>query len=358
MKNTKIFTSVAFGLTVAASAGMFVGCEGDPSAPRRPRTALHPMTPDEKARDNAEKRELESPNRQYPSDGKEFPGASQATPPLAPGSAGGSEEEQTVITANAVAASGGNLSRAVPTNGSSGLFPDNRYDRNLYNNGPLPHLPENPGSEPMVGSTQVPLTDLQIDHSWGQVIVLKNATQRNWPTTQTQYLSANVKHNPVYFTSWQNSTWIPKVDTRGDSKDFFDNLKYRLLVPPNDGSYRSDWINFFYDVPWSYVQIPVTLGRMFFEGPLSQVTSQRLGWDPNYFGYLPVEGTIVPRPVTGVIKWDYPFLYMTAEELTKLPATGVIVPTPGITPSPLGLPPAGTATMPRSEPPSATPGLR
>ncbi|MCL2648295.1 MAG: hypothetical protein FWD61_15010 [Phycisphaerales bacterium] len=351
----KRITSVALGLVLAANAGMLANCEGDPSAPRRPRTQLNPMAPDEKARDNAEKRELETPAREFPTSGKEFPGASQAAP---------SEGDGTVLTANAVAASrrgGGNLSTPTSTNGSSGRFPENRYNRDWYNNGPIPHLPENPGSEPMAGSTQVPLSDLQIDHSWGQVMVLKDTPHRNWPTTQTVYMAANTKYNPVYFTTWLNRPATPRDDAHkyvNDVEDVLKNIQHGLAGPQSDGTYRGDMVNLLYDVPWFYVQIPVTFGRMFYEGPLSQVTGQRLGWDPNYFSSLPTNGIIVPQPVTGVIKWDYSFLYMTAEQLTKLPATGVIVPTPGIIPAPLGLPPAGTTTMPRSEPPSATPGLK
>jgi len=313
-------TNIVLALAVAVSVGVLGGCESDPSAPKRPRTYLSPVSPDEKAKENAQKRELETPNREVPN-GKEFPGAS---------SVGGTP----IITAGVVAK---DLSAPIPTNGSSGRFPENRYENNWYT-GLLPHLPEDPGSEPMTGSTRAPLSDQWIDHSWGQVMTLKDVPRRNWPAITANYLAANVKYNPVYFTTLQN----------------------RLPVRQNDGSYKGDWINVLYEVPWSFAQILVTPGYMFWENPLSQVTGQRLGWDPNYFGFLPPNGTAVPQPVTGVIKWDYPFLYMTAEQLTK-PEASVIVPTPGITPSPLALPQPGkegVTTMPRSEPPSATPGLK
>jgi len=344
-------TKIVLAFAVATSAGMIGGCESDPSAPRRPRTYLSPVSPDEKSKENAQKRELEVPNREVPQ-GKEFPGAS-------------STGNSPIITANAIAAArkaGVELSAPIPHNGSSGRFPENRYENNWYT-GPLPHLPEDPGSEPIVGATRVPLSHQWIDHSWGQVMTLKDAPRRNWPATTTNYLAANVKYNPVYFTTWHNSPLIPEDVARGavgTASDICNIVHYRLAVPRNDGSYKSDWINVLYEVPWSFVQILVVPGYMFFESPWSQVTSQRLGWDPNFFGHLPATGAAVPQPVTGVIKWDYPFLYMTAEQLTQ-PEASIIVPTPGITPSPLALPQPGkegVTTMPRSEPPAATPGLK
>ena len=44
-----------------------------------------------------------------------------------------------------------------------------------------------------------PGTGWDIDHSWGQVMVLTEYPHRDWPAMQATYMAAVVKNNPVYY---------------------------------------------------------------------------------------------------------------------------------------------------------------
>jgi hypothetical protein len=309
---------VILSLAVAASMTSFAGCEGDQSAPTHPRRGLGTME-NEKSRENAERRELEKPQRDLPATGgKEFPGQSAAP----------ARGDAQVITADARRASHGALDAPIPVNGSDQVLPQSRYDRaQRFYHGPLPMLPDNPGSVPMIGATEVPYTEMSVEYSWGQGLVLENYPHRNWPDTQTQYVAANVKHNPVYF---------------------FD-LQEQLPVPQNNGTYGGDWVSNLYEWPWFYLNSAAFVPFMFVECPWSQVTTQRLGKDPNYFGHLPATGAFVAAPEPGDIQWRYPFLEQsyrgTRGNLSTQPFLP-IPPTPGVVAAPPATRPAATRPSP------------
>jgi hypothetical protein len=159
------------------------------------------------------------------------------------------------------------------------------YSRDTYV-GPLPHLPSNPGTVPMQGQTPVPGTGWAIDHSWGQGLVLTDAPHRAWPETKGIYESGRVKHNPAYYY----------------------NLQPYLDVTQPNGSYSGDWLSNLYEVPWFYLNTAALPVLMILEPPLAQRTTDRVSQDPNYLGHLPEAGAVVPTPVPGELRWEYPFL--------------------------------------------------
>jgi len=313
-------TSILAIALAAASFTMLSACESDQSAPSRPRTK-NILTPDNKADENAFQRENEAPRRNLPTSGKEFPGQSQAP-----------SADARMITADARNVDPG---RPIPVNGT-----DSRHGEPVFNQknmypGPLPTLSAKAGAAPAPGSTPVPGTAWSVDHSWGEVLPLENYPHRDWAATQTTYVAADVKHNPVYFTP----------------------IQPRLNVPQTGGTYGGDMISELYEIPWFGVQTLLAPLYMICEPPLKQVTTQRLGHDPVYLGHSDASGPIVPAPMPGVIRWEYPFLVNTASRNnTTQPATQPIAPTPGITPAPF-VTDATTEPAP-SEPPTTTPGLR
>ncbi len=239
------------GVLAMAVMGLFMtGCIEDDSLPSRPRTRI--ITEDEKAQENAEKRTNEAPRRELPTSGAETPGGSKAE----------SIEPKTVA-----------------------LLGD-MYGGNYHYAGSLPMLPEKPGTVPTVGFTMVPGTKLAIEHSWGEVLPLVNYQHRPWADTQTTYVPANVKVNPVLFF----------------------NLSDKVNVPKPECDYGTDFVNAHLDVPWFYVNTVALPVLMLMECPWGQKTAGRLGQDPNYLGYLPKGGEIVPAPVPGEFKYDYDFL--------------------------------------------------
>jgi hypothetical protein len=291
------------GTTVLAS------CEGDESAPSRPRTQSV-LEPDQKAKDDAFNRETETPKRALPTSGAEFPGQSNATPVTpAPG-------EPTVITADA-----GNMN---PLPYGSFRTPESDYNTDLYQKGaPVPHLPLNPGTTPAIGTTAVPNIGLTIDHSWGEVLPLENYHHRDWPDMQTTYVPAIVKHNPVYYFNIQDHTSLPLQNT-----------------------YVGGWQSNALEVPWFFVNTLALPVLMVLEPPFAQRTTQQLGNDPIYFNYLPKGGPIIPSPTPGIIKWEYPFLKASeenenSEQISTQPAT---IETPDLPPvAPTLNTPASTA---------------
>jgi hypothetical protein len=321
--------------SVVAVVGItaLTGCEGDESAPTRPRMQ-GVLTPDEKAKDNAFNRETETPKQTLPTSGAEFPGQSRATP-VSP-----NPDEPTVITAAAAGggggiggagggagATGGNLSggaagaSGVPSAGSAanpngngnlnvlpyGTFqsPESSYNTggNYTVPGGLPALSVNPGTTPAVGSTAVPNIGLTLDHSWGEVLPLENYPHRAWPDTQTTYVPGTTKHNPVYYYNIQDH-----------------------LPITNNGGWVGNWTSNALEVPWFYINTLALPVLMVLEPPFEQRTTERLGNDPLYFGYLPKGGAIIPSPTPGTIKWEYPFLKAaeenaTSDQISTQPAT-------------------------------------
>jgi hypothetical protein len=334
------YTLAAASVIALAGATLLTGCEGDESAPTRPRTQ-NVLAPDAKAKDNAFNRETETPKRDLPTSGAEFPGQSRATPAPFPG-------EPTVITAASAGASGGasgatggsaagaggspnansaNVSGAlagangIASPGSAanpsaranlnpfpyGSFqsPESTYSNMNYGlTGNLPSLPANPSSTPAAGSTAVPNIGLTLGNSWGEVLPLDNAAHRAWPEMSTSYVAADVKHNPVYYF----------------------NIQDHLPALANNSGWVGSWTSNALEVPWFYANTAALPLLMVLEPPFAQRTTDRLGNDPLYFGYLPKGGDIIPSPTPGTIKWDYPFLKQSEEnpnsdQISTQPAT-------------------------------------
>jgi hypothetical protein len=210
------------------------------------------------------------------------------------GGAGAGTGGTGVIGPNTLGTNVGGPSAGSPTQGSQGFSwsmignyqgRTNTYSRSTYV-GPLPHLPANPGTTPMVGRTPVPDTGWAIDHSWGQGLVLQDYAHRAWPDTRGTYVSGAVKHNPAYYY----------------------NLQPYLDVTQPNGSWGGDWVSNLYEIPWFYLNTAALPVLMILEPPLAQRTTDRVSQDPNFLGHLPETGAIVPTPVPGVLRWEYPFL--------------------------------------------------
>ncbi len=157
----------------------------------------------------------------------------------------------------------------------------------MYNDGPLPHLAGDAGNRAH-GRFPAPVPDAEqsIDFSWGEVLQLQDYPHRDWPETQGHYEVADARHNPVYYFHVQ---------------DLFP-------VAPANGTYAGDAISTAYEVPWFYLNTLALPKLMILEPPLAERTTQREGSDPNYHGYLPDGGPVVPTPSPGVLRWEYPFL--------------------------------------------------
>ncbi len=298
----------AAALAAILAAGMFAGCEADDSMPTYPRT-VNPYA-GIKADDAAAKRSLEVPGRTVPTgsigdaprqlnEGPPIPGDGQvvllqASPSgdQPPATAPADQPSATPVADQPPASASGDQAPVYTTEvhpkgwdaiGHT-VGPTNQYNRDTYS-GPLPHLPANPGTVPMVGSTPVPGTGWSIDHSWGQVMPLNNYPHRAWPETKGTYENGDVKNNPVYYYTIQD----------------------HLNVPQNDGSVKADWTSEVYEVPWWYVNTAILPVLMVLEPPLAQRSTRLPSADPNYNGHL-ADGPIVPTPAPGELKWEYPFL--------------------------------------------------
>jgi hypothetical protein len=250
--------------------GMMFGCEADESAPTRPRTQ-NVLTPDDNARNNAEKRETEEQKRELPTGRSEFPGQSRVTPKEMPAG------DKPVVLADDAGGSGGGW----------GTFrtPTDQYKLSSNGKGPVPPLNPKPGQQPTPGSAQVPGTPWAIDFDWGEIAPLENVPHRAWPDDQTTYVQADVKHNPVYYFSLAT-----------------------VLGVKNDGSYVSEGQQGLIDFPWFYLNTAALPVLMILEPPLQQRTTEYLAQNPVYLGHQPAGGDIVPSPPPGRIEWRYPFL--------------------------------------------------
>jgi hypothetical protein len=220
----------------------------------------------------------------------------------------------------------------LPPNGSSGHLPIPAYPATNWYTGPLPALTNKPSPTP--GATPVPGTPWVVEHSWGEGLPLENYPHRDWPATQTTYVAATVKHNPVYFAPIQN----------------------RLPIVQNDSSYAGNVVSSVLETPWFALQTLALPALMLCDPPLKQVTTQRLGNNPVFLGHQSADGPIVPSPTPGVIRWEYPFLASNPNAPAGAPAaTQPITPTPGIELRPEELPTTAPAT---EAAPAVTPGLK
>jgi hypothetical protein len=274
MKSTHTHALLLAGAVLLT--GMMIGCETDESAPTRPRTE-NILTPDEKAKENADKRVTEPEQREMPTGRTEFPGQSSATPKQTPNVSGSNP----VVTADA-------------GSWSWPFFqtPLDDYSRYNYGGGPVPPLNEHPGQTPTPGSTSVPGTPWSIDHYWGEIAPLDNYPHRAWPDEQVTYPAPLVKHNPIYYFS----------------------LQQQMSVSQNDGTYWGDVKSAAIEFPWFYVNTVALPVLMVLEPPLAQRTTQELNGDVVYLGHLPSGGDIIPSPQPGIIEWRYD--RETLEEIT------------------------------------------
>lgn len=266
------------------AAGFLAACEADDSAPTHPRQPGF-LTPNDKAQQNAEQRNLEKPARDLPTKASDLPGQSAAP------------AYQTVLTLDnapptpappAPTASTFNvLGYAGPTGWQAfghTTEPARTYTRDRYPQ-PIPHLPLNPGTVPIPGATPMPGGDFLVDHAWGQGLTLPEYPHRDWPATTALYETPHATHNPLFFT----------------------NVQEQLPVPQNDGTYRANVKSAFIEIPWFYVNSAVLPLLMVLECPMAKRHTDVITPDPIYNGYLPA-GPIVPAPTTGALRWEYPFL--------------------------------------------------
>ncbi len=247
----RIFLAIA----VLGVAGL-VGCEADESAPKHSmRNGHNLLTPDEAAKNNAEKRETEKPQREMPTGaGSEFPGQS-AVP--APHPAVALASQSTVQT----------LDQTSPTPKKWSFY----------------HAPA-----PSNHTLKVPGTGMTIDREWGSIAAMPNYPHRAWPDTKVNYQSGDTKHNPLYF---------------GDATTL-------VIGAPNNNYERGSEV---YcpiveasDIPWFYGNLVALPFLMVIDCPFAQRTTST-HWDkPVFRGHLPQEGDIAPTPVPGEIHWVYP----------------------------------------------------
>ncbi|MGN6367569.1 MAG: hypothetical protein ACTHN5_04845 [Phycisphaerae bacterium] len=255
---------------VVVASGAYFGCEADESAPTRPRTQGI-LAPDEKAKDNAEKRETEEQKRDLPTGRSEFPGQSRVDPEQMPAG------ERPVVLADA----GGSK----PAGWSGFATPIDNYTNDNYGGGPVPPLNPKPGANPTPGSAPVPGTPWHVDFDWGEIGPLAGVEHRAWPEDGTSYVAADVKHDPVYYFSI-----LPQVGH------------------VNNGSWQGNAWSGIVEIPWFYLNTAALPVLMVLDPPLQQRTTERLSQNPVYLGYLPAGGEVVPAPTEGRIEWRYPFL--------------------------------------------------
>jgi len=250
---------VWLAIAVLSVAGLS-GCEADESAPRHSaRDGRNLLTPDEKAKNNAEQRELEKPGRELPTGGgAEFPGQS-AAPARHPAVAAAGQPS--VVTLAAVG-------------------PDSA----LY---PFTICPRHKAPAPPA-TLIVPETGMDIPPDWGTVGALPEYRHRAWTDTKVYYESGDTKHNPRYFedaTTWKTGVASGNYE-RGTLPS---NPLYDLM-----------------DVPWFYGNVLALPVLMCIDCPWGQRTTS-VHWDrPVFNGALPPEGAIAPTPVEGTIHWEYP----------------------------------------------------
>jgi len=281
------------------AAAWMTGCEVDDSIPQHAGSG-GVLAPDAKSRDSAEKRALEQPKRELPSPaGPDTPGSSDARP------VGPNKDGKQVLTlaADGAAGSPGLGEQSHGFVGPSGMKafghtqgPNTTYSRDSVN-GPIPHVPPNPGTVPMTGSTPMPGGDWSVDFSWGQGVVLQDYPHRPWAEVTATYEEGTVRHNPVYYY----------------------NIQEHLPVPQNTGTTKGDIISSAYEIPWFYLNTAVLPVLMVLEPPLAQRTTAHPSGDPNFRGHLPETGTVVPVPAPGSLHWEYPFL--NADGTVKEPNT-------------------------------------
>ena len=259
-----------FVLTLAllGLAGL-MGCEADESAPKHSaRNGHNFLTPNEAARNSAEKRETEKPQREMPTGANgEFPGQSAVT---APHPAIASVNQPTVQTLDQTSAA--------------------PKKRSPFNN-----------TVPWAHTLKVPGTGMTIASDWGSLQAMPSYPHRAWPDTKVHYQSGDTKHNPIYFV---DATTL-------------------LIGAPNNNYERGTGVSCplveASDIPWFYGNLVALPFLMVIDLPLAQRTTST-HWDkPVFRGHLPKDGEIAPTPVPGEIHWEYPV--RSADQTTSTDTT-------------------------------------
>ncbi len=281
-------------LAVVSAAGLLAACETDDSLPTHPRTANF-LTPDSNAQQNAERKALERPSQGTPGVGAEIPGQSAVVP-----AAAGKVATLDAGVAPAAASTTPNF-HISGFSGPSGWDavgqthgPETVYQHDSMYPGLIPHLPENPGTTPMIGSVMAPDGDWAIDFAWGQGLTLKDYPHRPWAPTTAVYQDGTVTHNPVYYFNLPDHTSMPPAGPR-----------------------TQEITNAVIGFPWFLANTLALPVLMVLEPPLAVRTTSRGLGDPNYMGSIPTGGGVVPVPEQGTLRWDYPF--MNADGTIKPP---------------------------------------
>ncbi len=254
------FSSVTVCLLLASAVGaaMMTGC-ADESLPNRRGIERPPLiTESNKAKDDAEHRELEGRQRELPASGgsKEFPGQSRL------------DQNDDAMRPVALLADG-----MCGEDGCCVKAKKKSCDKELYNEDKPVMVP---------GKTVlVPGTGYSIDPDWGTEQALVATEQRAWPVITTGVISPGVQHNPQYV---RGGLWREEIN-----KATFNPCAGDLLEAPI-------WFG-------QIISLPV---QAIFACPWSQKTSHEPVPAGLYQGYLPTAGEIHPAPIPGKFEFVYP----------------------------------------------------
>jgi hypothetical protein len=358
--HTLALLSAAVAATLATS--LMTGCEADESAPSPPRATFFPT--DDKANENAKKREEENKGKQLPTAGPEFPGQSLGTPYSA-----------TMITADVATDTAPAMHSDTPAprsdtplvaeNPPAAPLPTAAPKPTTPSFGTLPHLNTLPTDHYAEGSVSVPGVAYSADFSLGQAIPLPSLPHRNWPVTVIAAQAGVVDHNPTYFHHlpevYPNLDLFTSTDTgygtlttpgaanaapvvtnvvgntpglasaelrnaiTGTGTQFNNALAYPQLNSANTNALNAVGLNangtagfpttgtsitaLGSDIAESFWLIPQTIAlpfEMILEHPFDHVQSRVTVKDPLFLGYLP-DGPIVPSAYPGTVQWKYPW---------------------------------------------------
>ena len=143
------------------------------------------------------------------------------------------------------------------------------------------------------GLLVVPGTGMGIGADWGTLSVPAGSAHRPWPVMHAVYLTAPLRHNPVYMHDLDSSS--------------------QLYAQP--ASWRAVTMSLL-NIPWFYVNLAITPALMVVHPPLQVRKSSLQVPQQVYKGMLPSGGPVVPKMVLGRIYWRYP----RVRPLTSVPA--------------------------------------
>ncbi|NNM87101.1 MAG: hypothetical protein HKL95_01120 [Phycisphaerae bacterium] len=142
------------------------------------------------------------------------------------------------------------------------------------------------------GLLVVPGTNMGIGAHWGTLSVPAVAGRRPWPVMRAIYLTAPVRHNPVYMHDL--------------------DLGSKLYEQP--ASWHAVMASVL-NIPWFYMNLAITPALMVVHPPLQVRKSPIRVREQVYNGKLPCGGPVVPKMVLGRIYWRYP----RVQALTSVP---------------------------------------